>query len=95
MHLKPSWKPEDSDGCTFWPDGNYIDCCWEHDESYAHGGTWWDRVKADWKLAKCVHKKGKERKCRACQTVRAALMLIGVNVLGSFLWPYHHKWGEA
>ena len=78
------WKVEDSDGCTMWPDGNYVSCCHEHDESYAKGGTWRDRLKADWKLAKCV----KDKK----HPVVAPLMFVGVRILGSLLWPYHMKW---
>ena len=103
-HKKSSWKPSDSDGCTGWPDGNWLDCCLEHDETYAAGGSWLERLRADWKLAKCVHKKGKDKhwkltkkgkgkRCRACQTVMAGLMFGGVRVLGIALWPWHHIWG--
>lgn len=94
-HKKPDWSPEDSDGCTGWPDGNYRGCCEEHDEAYAAGGSWLERLKADWKLTKCVHKKGAETKCRACQTVIATAMLLGVRVLGVPLWPWHHRWGKT
>lgn len=92
-HKKSSWEPSDSDGCTFWPDGNYRDCCLDHDESYASGGSWRERLRADWKLAKCVHKKGGSKRCRACQTVTASLMFGGVRVFGSFMWQWHHVWG--
>lgn len=94
-HKKSDWKPADSDGCTGWPDGNWLDCCLEHDESYEAGGSWLERLRADWKLAKCVHRKGKGKRCRACQTVMAGAMGIGVRVLGIGLWPYHHVWGKS
>lgn len=95
MSHKPStWKPEDSDGCTFWPDGDWLDCCLEHDEAYAAGGSWLERLKADWKLANCVHKKGKRARCRACRTVMGVLMFGGTRILGIGLWPWHHVWGK-
>lgn len=84
MHLKLDWTKKDSDGCTFWPDGNYVSCCHQHDEEYAHGGSWLDRIKSNWKLAKCVKKSG--------HPVVAPIMFAGVTVFGSFLWPYHLRW---
>ena len=92
-HKKSDWTPADSDGCTLWPDGDWLDCCHDHDESYNAGGLWWERLVADWNLAKCVDSKGKARgKCRACRTVMGGLMFAGTRVLGIGLWPYHHIW---
>ena len=36
-----------SDGCTFFPDRDYRDCCVEHDKAYYFGGTLKDRRAAD------------------------------------------------
>lgn len=51
-------------GDWFVPDGNWDDCCEEHDEGYAEGdqvqGFWArfnDRRKKDAKLRKCMKKK--------------------------------------
>lgn len=40
--LKPSTPPEKpfaSDDCLYWPDGDYFDCCFEHDKNYWWGGA--------------------------------------------------------
>lgn len=36
------------------PDGDYLDCCVEHDRKYFHGGSWFERWRADNELRKCV-----------------------------------------
>ncbi len=87
VHLRPNWISSDSDGCTFWPDGDYLPCCQAHDKAYAAGGSWLDRLRADWKLAKCVK--------RAKHLVVAPVMFVGVRVIGSVFWPWHMKWSKG
>lgn len=47
-------KPFESDGCSMWPDGNYRQCCVEHDRAYHAGGTKEQRRTADEFLRDCV-----------------------------------------
>jgi len=37
-------------GCTGFPEGNWGPCCVQHDKDYEAGGSFWDKIKADWKL---------------------------------------------
>ena len=85
-HKKSDWKIEDSDGCTFWPDGDYRSCCVVHDEAYASGGGWRERLRADYELAKCVK--------RAGHPVIGPVMFLGVRVFGIGLLPWRHVWGK-
>jgi hypothetical protein len=48
-----------SDGCTWFPDGNYFDCCKAHDAEYFAGGSWSARWRSDKKLFQCVAAKPK------------------------------------
>ena len=47
-----------SDGCSCWPDYEWIDCCVEHDAIYWMGGATEERKQADIALQKCVSQKG-------------------------------------
>ncbi len=84
-------KPFTSDGCSSFPDGTleqrelWRDCCVVHDRSYWQGGTYQQRLKADQTLKQCVAKVGKPN--------IAKLMLAGVRVGGSPLWPTSYRWG--
>ena len=42
------------DGCTLFPDGNYLTCCIQHDETYFFGWSWQERLKADNDFAQCI-----------------------------------------
>lgn len=83
---KPKWTPEMSDGCTMWPDWDYRDICLRHDEKYYYGGTWRQRLSADWALAKAVTKRG--------HWLVGPMMLVGTRIGGCVLWPYHWHWGK-
>ncbi len=77
-----------SDGCSKFPDGDYADCCVEHDKSYYFGGSWKQRWRADKKLFKCVAaKKGFEHK------FIAPVMWAGVRVFGVACLPTSFRWG--
>jgi hypothetical protein len=77
-----------SDGCTFFPDGNYNDCCVEHDKDYFFGGTSKERWRADKRLYKCVRtKKGWPNK------LIAPVMWVGVRIGGVSFLPTPFRWG--
>lgn len=77
-----------SDGCTNFPDGDYRDCCVEHDKAYFGGGSWKMRWRADKKLYQCVAaKKGFKHK------LIAPIMWVGVRVFGAPFLPTEFRWG--
>ena len=75
--------PPPSDGCTMWFDGDFKDCCVEHDRAYLTGGDHWrTRLRADNRLFTCVAgKKG------AWHLALAPVMWTGVRIFGSDLSP--------
>ncbi|MEO6588882.1 MAG: hypothetical protein ABIP06_06090, partial [Pyrinomonadaceae bacterium] len=77
-----------SDGCSSFPDGDYFDCCSEHDKAYYAGGSWTKRWKADKKLFKCVAaKNGFEHK------LIAPVMWLGVRAFAVPFLPTPFRWG--
>jgi hypothetical protein len=84
-------KPFTSDGCSHFPNGTlehkelWLACCTEHDLTYWQGGTYGERLEADKKLRQCVAQVG--------EPAIANLMLGGVRVGGSPLWPTRFRWG--
>ena len=74
-----------TDGCSLWPDGNWVDCCVAHDIAYWCGGSCDDRKDADEALQRCIRDQG-----------RGALgttMYVGVR-LGGLPWsPAPFRWG--
>lgn len=77
-----------SDGCSMFPDGDYCDCCVEHDKAYFFGGSFKERRHADIKLYKCVRaKKGFHHK------IIAPLMYVGVRIGGVSWLPTPFRWG--
>jgi hypothetical protein len=73
------------DGCTFFPDGDYADCCLAHDRDYYRGGTKAERKASDKRLAQCVRGKGHKYLSR--------LMYIGVRIGGVAWLPTPFRWG--
>ena len=72
-----------TDKCTWFPDGNYEDCCVAHDVDYYKGGK--GRRASDKRLYRCVKaKKGK---------FRASMMYLGVRVFGGSFLPTPFRWG--
>lgn len=84
-------KPFTSDGCSSFPDGTFeqnqlwLRCCEAHDFAYWKGGTFQDRMDADFELTQCVAQVGDER--------IALLMLAGVRVGGTPFLPTAFRWG--
>ena len=74
-----------SDGCSCWPDYQWVECCVEHDLLYWMGGTRDDRKTADEALQKCVAEKG--------YPVIGAMMYVGVRVGGVYWLPTPFRWG--
>jgi len=78
-----------SDNCTLFPDGDYADCCEEHDKDYYFGGTNAERKASDARLKQCVASKGKGWKRR----LLAKSVYLGVR-LGGVQWlPTPFRWG--
>lgn len=82
------WSKFKSDGCTWWPDKDYADCCVEHDKAYFVGGTQKERRRVDDRLYKCVIAKDRSRNKRDAQ-----LMWLGVRVGGLGWLPTPFRWG--
>lgn len=84
-------SPFTSDGCSAFPDGNFeegllwLHCCEAHDYAYWKGGSFTQREEADVALQQCVAKKG--------QAPTALIMLVGVRIGGSPLFPSSFRWG--
>ena len=74
-----------SDGCTWFPDGDYRDCCEDHDKAYYFGGSRHERSVADKQLYACV----KERHGK----MRARMMWLGVRIGGVSFLPTPFRWG--
>ncbi len=74
-----------SDGCSFFPDGDYRDCCVEHDKAYYFGGAKAERKAADRQLCDCVRAKG--------HRLLGPLMYLGVRVGGVAWLPTPFRWG--
>lgn len=74
-----------SDGCSCWPDSDWLECCIEHDLAYWMGGTRHERKEADRKLRDCISQKG--------YPVIAIIMYFGVRVGGVWWLPTPFRWG--
>ena len=83
--------PFQSDGCSSFPDGTlfqqelWLRCCNVHDYAYWKGGSEDEREASDLALRDCVADVGEEE--------IALLMLLGVRVGGSPLFPTPYRWG--
>lgn len=78
-------NPFHSDGCSCWYDGDWVECCVEHDLIYWTGGTRDERETADAELMKCVTAKG--------HPTIARLMYVGVRAGGVWWLPTPFRWG--
>lgn len=88
---QPELTPFESDGCSNFPDGNleqatlWRDCCVQHDKAYWLGGSYRDRMQADYQLEQCVK--------LLHQPTTATVMLAGVRAGGSPFWATSYRWG--
>ncbi|MBE9529297.1 MAG: hypothetical protein IME99_08680 [Proteobacteria bacterium] len=74
-----------TDGCTLYPDGEWVECCIEHDKEYWCGGSRVKRKESDLKMKSCIAKKG--------FGYRANLMYLGVRLGAHPLMPVPWRWG--
>ncbi|HQU91394.1 MAG TPA: hypothetical protein PLK77_03815 [Pyrinomonadaceae bacterium] len=77
-----------SDGCTYFPDGNYRECCEIHDAEYFRGGAFRERRQSDKRLYRCVRSKKGWR-----NEIAAPMMYLGVRVFGASILPMPFRWG--
>jgi hypothetical protein len=81
-----------SDGCTWFPDGNYRDCCVAHDLEYYAGGNWKARWRSDKKLFLCVARKSKLYNKLVAPAVWLGVRAGGVSWLKArFSWGFGKK----
>jgi hypothetical protein len=84
-------KPFTSDGCSAFPDGTpsqqdlWLACCTAHDRAYWKGGPYRERLDADLELRSCV--------AQVNEPEIAEVMLVGVRVGGSPIFPTRFRWG--
>lgn len=74
-----------SDGCSCWPDYEWLDCCVKHDAIYWMGGTREERKIADINLQQCVSQKG--------HRIIGKIMYYGVRAGGVYWLPTPYRWG--
>jgi hypothetical protein len=74
-----------TDGCSAWPDGDWLECCVEHDTAYWCGGSARARAEADATLGACLARRG--------HPVLGDLMHLGVRIGGHPWLPFPWRWG--
>ena len=90
-YSQKTWEPPlppkkfKTDGCSWWPDDDWGDCCVAHDLTYWMGGTRKNRKKADIALKNCVEDKD--------HPVISEFMYYGVRVFGVYWLPTPFRWG--
>ena len=77
-----------SDRCSVFPDGDWGECCVQHDKAYFFGGTELERKAADRKLFQCVRAKGGVK-----HRFMSDLMWLGVRIGGSAFLSTPFRWG--
>ena len=77
-----------SDGCSHFFDGDYRDCCVEHDLDYYKGGSFKERRASDKRLYRCVKRRKGWR-----NRFRASIMYLGVRAVGVSFLPTPFRWG--
>ena len=73
-----------SDGCSFWPNSAWTECCLKHDYMYWCGGDTSQRLEADRELRTCVN---------AVASGMGTIMYPGVRAGGAPLLPTSFRWG--
>lgn len=81
------YDPKTSDGCSYFPDGNWRACCLDHDMAYFYGGSAAAKRKADLALMTCVVESG--------NPYIAFIMFVGVRLFGGPAWPHRLRWGKG
>ena len=73
------------DGCSWFPDKDYGDCCQAHDRDYYRGGTKSERKASDKRLEQCVKAKGHK--------FLSKMIYLGVRIGGVEWLPTSFRWG--
>ena len=76
-------------GCSYSPDFDWRLCCDEHDLDYYKGGGFWDKTKADARLAKCITRKGRGFWGTVAHGFAGGVYFGAVTAGGLFFW----NWG--
>src|SRR4051812_44811546 len=74
--------PFTTDGCSVFPDGDWLNCCIYHDYAHWKGGTFQEKVKADVELARCALMSGQGWFQRIIHAPIAGMLLIGGSIGG-------------
>ncbi len=74
-----------TDSCTLWPNGDWGQCCVDHDVEYWCGGTAAQRAAADRRLGECVAASG--------NPIMGGAMHIGTRLGGWAILPTWWRWG--
>lgn len=77
-----------SDRCSMFPDGDWGECCVQHDKAYFFGGSEKARRNADKKLFQCVRARGGLN-----HRFISDVMWLGVRVGGIAFLPTSFRWG--
>ena len=91
VYSQKNWEPPlpphefKSDGCSFWPDSEWVDCCVEHDAIYWLGGTKEERKLSDKALERCVNRKG--------HPIMSRFMYFFTRLGGVSWLPTSFRWG--
>jgi hypothetical protein len=73
---------------------NVAPCCADHDDDYKAGGGPWARLRADWRLARCIRCKLRAAGRPVAGAIGAGLYLLGVRLGGVFCfnWQTLNPW---
>lgn len=81
--------PFTTDGCSLFPDGDWVHCCTIHDKAYWMGGSHEDRLKADFNLKECVVINGDQME----RPILGWFIYFGVRIGGVSWIPTPFRWG--
>lgn len=76
--------PFKTDGCSMWPDSDWVECCITHDIDYWCGGSPDDRLRADRVFRECL------RGDHGAAVARIAY--LGVRAGGGPCQPFPWRW---
>lgn len=74
-------------GCDFFPDGTWVECCNVHDVDFDTPGDLVDFVHSNLQLGECVTNQS--------NMAVATTMVIGVMVGGFFVYPFKFLGGKS
>lgn len=70
-----------TDGCTLWPDGNWVTCCDAHDWAWQNGA---DFLQSNFELGACVANHG--------HLLMGIVMFLGVSTIGVVFYLKNTFW---